>query len=65
MTLSERIDRVVTHRYLGIPIFLTILYFIFYEAGCQLCPLHECCVPGTVEQKLSMLPPEAVRMHSE
>jgi ferrous iron transport protein B len=29
MTLSDKIDRVVTHRYLGIPIFLTIMWVVF------------------------------------
>ncbi len=28
-TLSDRIDRVVTHRYLGIPIFLLLMYLVF------------------------------------
>jgi ferrous iron transport protein B len=29
ITLSERIDRVVTHRLLGVPIFLTVMYLVF------------------------------------
>lgn len=28
-TLSDRIDRIVTHKYLGIPIFLTLMYILF------------------------------------
>ncbi len=29
-TISDKIDRIVTHRYLGIPIFLGLMYCIFY-----------------------------------
>jgi ferrous iron transporter FeoB len=28
-TLTEKIDRIVTHQYLGVPIFLALLYFMF------------------------------------
>lgn len=31
---------------------------ITHDQGvCQLCPIHEQCTPGTIEQKLYMLPP--------